>query len=339
MISRIRRINAFIELGKYLTDSKNHASLEELAVAANRKNNWFTVANVTAALGAIGNSFLDANQLNAWVQKYPEAGTSKKVGAVLAGNIPAVGFHDVLSILISGHTLLAKTSSDDAVLLPRLLELLTKFEPGFADHIRFVERLNDADAFIATGSDNTARYFHYYFGEKPHVIRKNRTSVAVLSGDEYPNQLQALATDMLQYYGLGCRNVSKLYVPEDYEFSNLYQNMEGYTERCTMHHKYFNNYEYNRSVLLINRTPHLDNGFLMFTEQEALVSPISVIYYETYRDRAEVKDILTVRQDKIQCVVSCLPEIADAVPFGSTQKPSLYDYADGVDTMTCLSQL
>ena len=256
----------------------------------------------------------------------------------MAGNIPAVGFQDALSVLVSGHILLAKPSSDDYVLIYAILNKLIDLEPAFEDYIRFVERLNDADAFIATGSDNTARYFHYYFAKKPHIIRKNRTSVAVLTGEETNEELRALGRDALQYFGLGCRNVSKLYVPEKYDFTRFYEAIQDMDKIYLHHHKYFNNYDYNKSILLVNRVPHFDNGFLLLTESEVLVSAISVLHYETYRSLEEVKEKLAIASEKIQCVVgnsnSGLPEM---VYFGETQKPGLLDYADSVDTMAFLA--
>ena len=257
----------------------------------------------------------------------------------MAGNIPAVGFHDALSVLISGHTLMAKLSSDDAVLIPELLDLLIEIEPAFKEYIEFAERLNQADAYIGTGSDNTARYFHYYFAKKPHIIRKNRNSVAVLTGNESEKDLFALGKDMLQYFGLGCRNVSHLFVPEGYDFTKFYESIQPSDSTYLNHYKYFNNYEYNKSVLLINRTLHYDNGYLMMTENEALVSPISVIYYQTYKQIDAVKEQLASQVEKVQCIVGQDIAIENLIPFGKSQQPELSDYADAVDTMKFLEAL
>lgn len=337
MISRNKRINAFINLGKFLADPENAEYSQELSVAAHRKNNWFTPENTLESLTAIAEKFLSEENLTAWANQYPESGSPLKIGVIMAGNIPAVGFHDVLSVLISGHILLAKPSSDDPVLIPRLLEKLIEIEPEFASNIFFVERLNDSDAYIATGSDNTARYFHYYFSKKPNIIRKNRTSLAIISGNETDEELFALGKDMLQYFGLGCRNVSKLFIPKGYDFTKFFEAIQSLDHLYLNHHKYFNNYEYNKSILLVNRTLHYDNGFLMLTKSTSPVSPISVVHYETYENIETVKAYLTENAGKIQCVVSKDTAITDAVPFGKTQQPGLSDYADNVDTMAFLS--
>lgn len=337
MIPRNTRINALAELGKYLTVPQNEALIGDLAINANRRNNWFTVPNVLNSLSAISNEYLDTDKLTEWVSTYEEPVAQKSIGVIMAGNIPAVGFHDALAVLASGHKLLAKLSSDDPVLIPALLEKLIDIEPAFRDHIVFAERLNAADAFIATGSDNTARYFHYYFSQKPNIIRKNRTSVAVLTSNETDDQLLALGADILTYFGLGCRNVSKLFIPSGYDFTKFYEAIQPLDQTFLNHHKYFNNYEYNKSVLLINRTHHYDNGFLMMTENPAFVSPISTVYYEIYDDMDQVKQQLAAHSDKIQCIISGDDRINGAIPFGEAQKPGLYDYADSVDTMAFLA--
>jgi hypothetical protein len=328
MISRIQRINAFITLGNFLKDPQNEAYLQELAIAANRKNNWFTPVNTLGSLHAIATSFLTEENLTSWLDQYPEIKVSQKVGVIMAGNIPAVGFHDVLCVLISGHILLAKPSTDDPVLIPALLQKLIEIEPAFSDYIFFVDRLNDSDAYIATGSDNTARYFHYYFSKKPNM-----------SGSESEEQLHALGKDILQYFGLGCRNVSKLFVPEGYDFTKFFESIQSFDHLYLNHHKYFNNYEYNKSILLVNRTVHYDNGFLMLTESSAPVSPISVVHYETYDNSETLKEYLTANSEKIQCVVGDEKQFPGSIAFGHTQEPTLNDYADSVDTMAFLTSL
>ncbi len=266
MITRKKRINAFVQLGTYLSDPTNSIEIEEIVAAARSKNSWFTPDHVHLALGAISRYYLNPEALQRFADTYHEPAVSKKIGVVMAGNVPAVGFHDALCVLLSGHHLLAKLSKDDLPLMHYLLSTLQKLEPGFTDYITFVERINAAHAYIATGSDNSARYFTYYFAAKPHIIRKNRTSVAVLTGQETEQELALLGDDILLYFGLGCRNVSKMFVPLGYDFSMLYQRIEEKRNRYENHHKYFNNYEYNRSILLVNQTEHFDNGFLMFTK-------------------------------------------------------------------------
>jgi len=340
MISRNNRINAFITLGKFLTDDHNTQEIEDWVITANRKNNWFTPSNSASSLHAIANEFLNETKLTEWASGYSEPASMKKVGVVMAGNIPAVGFHDALCVLMSGHTLLAKPASDDQILIHALMNKLIEIEPGFKEHIKFVERLNEADAYIATGSDNTARYFHYYFSNKPHIIRKNRTSVAVITGDETSEDLAAMGTDIFQYFGLGCRNVSKLFVPQGYDFTKFYESVESFKSVCLNHHKYFNNYEYNKSILLVNGVHHFDNGFLMLVESSALVSPISVLHYENYESLNVISEFLETSQEKIQCIVgNADSNIKDIIPFGQAQQPGLYDYADSVDTMEFLSGL
>ncbi|WP_439556571.1 acyl-CoA reductase [Dyadobacter sp.] len=338
MLARIRREEAFIQLGKFITDAENEEVIQDWVESANSRNNWFTPENVRKSLHAIATEFLDPEKLREWSAQYPEPNKYRKVGVVMAGNIPAVGFQDALCVLISGHTLLVKPSSDDPVLISALLHHLIQKEPEFTSQIRFVERLNEADAYIATGSDNTARYFHYYFASKPNVIRRNRTSAAVLTGNETQEELQLLGRDVLQYFGLGCRNVSKLFVPAGYDFTKFYEAIENRAHLYLQNHKYFNNYEYNKSIFLINRVPHLDNGFLMITENSALVSPISVLHFETYTDLDTVQSALNESAEKIQCVVGNAG-IPGNVPFGKSQEPGLSDYADAVDTMAFLSTL
>ncbi|TLV04054.1 acyl-CoA reductase [Dyadobacter luticola] len=339
-MSRAQRVQAFIQLGDFINNAENEEIIYEWAALANSRNNWFTTVNVLKSLRAIASQFLNAKNLEAWVGSYPEIHNAKKVGVVMAGNIPAVGFHDAMSVLISGHNLLAKPSSEDTVPISALLNELTEIEPGFKTAIQFADRLNEADAYIATGSDNTARYFHYYFGKKPNIIRKNRTSVAVLTGDETHAELEALGRDVLQYFGLGCRNVSKLFVPAGYDFTKFYDLLQYVENDYLHHHKYFNNYEYNRSVFLVNREPHLDNGFLMIRENEALVSPISVLHTGTYQHIDELKTELSGLREKIQCIVA-RPDTGfeNSVDFGGSQTPGLFDYADNVDTMQFLAEL
>jgi hypothetical protein len=318
------RIDAFAELGSIL-HSIEPGEKNALYLNARNHNAWFTPSQCDLALKGIL-KFLVKDELTRWATGYEMSANVKKVGVVMAGNIPLVGFHDLLSVLISGHHLAAKLSSQDTVLMRYVVEQLLKAEPRFREYIGFVERLNDVDAVIATGSDNSARYFEYYFRSKPHIIRKNRSSIAVLNGNETDEQLMALGKDVFSYFGLGCRNVSKLIVPEQYNFSRMLDLWEAYHD-VSNHHKYVNNYDYNKSILLVNRVPFLDNGFLLLTESTALVSPISVLYYDTSAD---------LGSDKIQCIVG---SESDYVPFGKTQEPELTDYADNVDTLKFLTAL
>lgn len=322
------RIDAFAQLGKRL-HSIEPSEKSDLFLRAANNNAWFTAAQCDLAFKGIL-KFLVKDKLERWVMAYnlsqSEQLEPRRVGLVMAGNIPMVGFHDLLSVLISGHKVTAKLSSQDTVLMRYVCDKLIEIEPRFADCITFTERMNDAQAIIATGSDNTARYFEYYFRNIPHIIRKNRSSLAIIRGNETDEQLMALGRDVFSYFGLGCRSVSKLIVPEGYDFIRLLGLWETFNDVAN-HHKYANNYDYNKSILLVNRVHFLDNGFLLLTQSKTLVSPISVLYY----------DYKLELSDKIQCIASADGWYEGSVPFGKTQEPELTDYADGVDTLAFLS--
>ncbi len=304
-------------------------------------NAWFTPANVQLAVTSIG-KMLDREDVLSWLERYPlpNNNAAKKVGLILAGNIPLVGIHDVLCVLISGNHALIKASSQDNRLIKAVLNRLVAIEPAFAQQFTFVERLEGFDAVIATGSNNSSRYFEYYFGKVPHIIRKNRNSIAVLNGHETNEQLFALGVDIFSYFGLGCRNVSKLFIPRDYRLATFFEAIEPY-HNIIDHHKYNNNYDYNKSIYLVNRNEHLDNGFLLLKEDPGLISPLAVLFYEYYDDMDELSAKLNEQASNIQCIVSETPlnENSQAVAFGKSQSPALWDYADGVDTMDFLTKL
>jgi hypothetical protein len=267
-------------------------------------------------------------------------GGSKKVGLILAGNIPLVGFHDVLCVLASGNHALIKSSTQDARLIKQVLKRLIAIEPAFENKFTFVEKLDNFDAVIATGSNNTSRYFEYYFGKVPNIIRKNRNSVAVLNGDETAEQLHKLGHDIFDYFGLGCRNVSKVLVPNGYDFTPFFEAIEPY-HNIIHHHKYHNNYDYNKSIYLVNRDHHLDNGFLILKEDKSFTSPLAVLFFEYYEDIVSVQTTLAQENKNIQCIVSdvALDVNNQVVTFGQSQHPALWDYADGIDTMDFLTKL
>jgi hypothetical protein len=254
----------------------------------------------------------------------------------MAGNIPLVGFHDFLAVLISGHSILVKLSSKDSVLISWLADQLIQIDQRFSSRIHFAERLKNFDGIIATGSDNSSRYFTYYFGKYPNVIRKNRTSCAVLTGKETDSDLLTLGKDVFTYFGLGCRNVSKVYMPKSFEPTRLLQAWEPWKD-IIHHHKYCNNYDYQKSILLVNRIPFFDSNFVLIQENERLVSPISVVYYEFYEDEGSLALKLAESKNKIQCVVGHATPAS--VPFGKAQSPSLGDYADQIDTLKFLEGL
>ncbi len=330
------RINAFVKLGNFIS-LLTKKKIDELHLQAVEHNNWFTRETIVSALKGL-EIFLNKAALNKWVGHYEWATLNpKKIGVIMAGNIPMVGFHDLLSVLISGHHLHAKLSSQDPFLLKYLSDELINIEPRFKGSIHFIERMNDVEALIATGSDNSARYFEYYFSKIPHIIRKNRSSCAVLIGDESAETIKALGNDIFQYYGLGCRNISKIYVPTRYDFIPFLDALQTYSDVLN-HHKYSNNYDYNKSIYLVNKVPHLDTGFLLLHESNELVSPISVLYYEYYKDNNDLQQKLSQQSKKLQCIVS-EGVIKEAIKIGYAQNPSLWDYADGVDTLAFLQSL
>lgn len=321
------RISAFNKLGKEL-DKLPEDSFQSLAYRAKNENPWFTVDSVRMAVRGIS-SWLDATKLLSWTSRYNLDTTSRTIAIVMAGNIPLVGFHDFLCVLMAGHKVMIKISSKDTVLIKYVVETLIQIEPRFADRITITaDQLKGFDAIIATGSDNTSRYFEYYFAKYPHIIRRNRTSVAVITGEESPEELAALGTDVFSYFGLGCRNVGKVFLPKGYEPQRLLEAWSTHRD-IIHHHKYCNNYDYQKSVMLVAQLPFLDSGFVMLRPDEKLFSPLSVVYYEFYEDDESLAQKLVTSEDKIQCIVSKKGE----VKFGQSQFPSLYDYADRIDTM------
>ena len=331
-----KRLSAFVQLGDFIRslDSEN---LTSLAKEAANENPWFTEANVRLALSGIQQNLTKEN-LNQWTSQYDFSHVSPKaVGLVLAGNIPLVGFHDLLAVLISGHRAIVKLSSKDSKLITFLLEKLFIIEPDLRASVTIQQQaLAGFDAVIATGSDNTARHFEYYFRNVPNIVRRNRTSCAILTGKESQVELQRLGEDIFSYFGLGCRNVSKLFVPDSYDVTNLFQAWNDF-EPIIHHHKYVNNYDYQKSILLVNKETFLDNGFVLLQESERLVSPIAVLYHQRYTSLEEITNQLKVVEEKIQCVVGHAPPAT--IPFGQAQHPALWDYADGVDTMAFLTSL
>jgi hypothetical protein len=331
-------INALSKLAEYLNQPDEQ--LNNIISAEKNYNAWFTTGNINRAIKSIV-SQLTVDSLEEWLSKYKIPTSSpKKVGLILAGNIPLVGFHDVLCVLVSGHFAMIKASSQDSHLIRHILQELIIIEPAFADQFTFTERLEGFEAVIATGSNNTSRYFDYYFGKVPNIIRKNRNSVAVLTGGESESELFALGHDVFDYFGLGCRNVSKVLVPRDYDFTFFFESIQPW-HPIIDHSKYNNNYDYNKSIYLVNRDKHLDNGFLLVKEDERWVSPLAVLYYQYYNSLADVETLLNSEAEKIQCVVTgadinVQPQL---VGYGMSQQPGLADYADGVDTMQFLSNL
>jgi hypothetical protein len=347
------RKTAFVALGKFLSQfsAKNSNQKEgvfhndsffdhfiSLIELSQSHNGWYTPEQVYFAIQSWANA-LTENNIEKWTSTYNfETVNPKKIGLILAGNIPLVGFHDFLSVLMSGHHAVVKTSSNDQHLLPFLAQYLIKITPEFGRFITFVDgKLEHFDAVIATGSNNTARYFEYYFKDKPSIIRKNRNSVAVLDGSESKEQMIALGEDIFRYFGLGCRNVSKIFIPRNYNFDLFFNGMFPYHE-VIKYEKYANNYDYNKAVFLMSNFKLLDNEFLIIKEDESYASPISSVFYEFYDDIDQIKARLQNDADQIQCIVSD-DLIENSVPFGQTQTPNLWDYADNIDTLTFLLTL
>jgi len=341
------RLNTFIQLGKFLTNYSSdnntgwNSKLTELIENDNIYNPWFTKDNILQSIKAIGES-LGEEKIIQWIKKYPnlqQKNKAKRIGVVTAGNIPLVGFHDFLCVLTSGNIFVGKLSSKDNRLLKFITDFITQENKKFEDFIFFTEdKLDKFDAIIATGSNNTARYFEYYFGKYPHIIRKNRNSIAVLNGNESNTDIENLGIDIFSYFGLGCRNVSKIFVPEDYCFDHFFEHIEKYNS-IYQHNKYANNYDYNKSIYLMNRIQHLDNGFLILKEDTGISSPIGVVFFEYYKNIKQVKQYILINQEQIQCVVSNERLTEGVIPFGKAQQPELWDYADNIDAMDFLTRL
>ncbi|WP_418262729.1 acyl-CoA reductase [Flavobacterium faecale] len=342
--------NAFIELGKFLSQFSEAQNSRQEGVLGNdvffdfmtdliqlsqSHNGWYTPEQVYFALQSWSNALTKEN-LDTWLNPYDFSQVKpKNIALILAGNIPLVGFHDFLSVLVCGHHALVKLSSNDQHLLPFLAKYLIHVEPEFASKITFIEgKIENFDAVIATGSNNTARYFEYYFKDKPSIIRKSRNSVAVLNGKETKEQLVALGEDIFRYFGLGCRNVSKLFVPKDYVFDPFFEAMFEYQD-VIHYEKYANNYDYNKAVFLMSNFKLLDNGFLTIKEDISHASPISSVFYEYYDNLEDLDKRLQSEEDNLQCIVSD-NLIKNSIPFGQTQLPKLWDYADKTDTISFL---
>lgn len=311
------------------------AEWDDLLHRVYAQNAWYTRQQVLHAFGQWA-GLLREPVLASWLKAYPETGTGNlTVALVLAGNIPMVGFHDFLSVLITGNRVLVKCPSNDRLLIPYLASQLINREPSLSDRIRFTEgTLAGFDAVIATGSNNTSRYFEHYFSSRPHIIRKNRNTVAILTGQESEAELQGLAEDVFRYFGMGCRSVSKLYVPAGYDFGPLFESFYPFRQLID-HQKYANNYDYNKAVYLMSGSDMLDNGFLLLKQDTGLGSPIGTLFYESYDSLDTLLQRLELDADALQCVVGP-GRIPGTIPFGSSQQPGLADYADGVDTVDFL---
>ena len=348
-----KRINAFVQLGLFLKQFEKNKKEEslgvinalffdefvELILRQKAYNGWFTKESVLNSIAEVSNS-LSKKNLDEWVDKYTIQNDSKiTVGVIMAGNIPLVGFHDFLCVMITGNKIHAKLSSGDSTLIVKIAEVLIEIESSFSDKIYFSEKLENFDAVIATGSNNTARYFDQYFGKYPHIIRKNRNSVAIINNNDGIDELANLGKDIFQYFGLGCRNVSKLYFPRGYRIDTFFESILDDYQGVTNNNKYANNYDYNKAVYLLGNNKLLDNGFLLLKEEASLASPVGVLNYEFYDSIKELEKHLEERKEEIQCIVSSSHTPLNTLEFGQAQSPTLNDYADGVDTVKFLLEL
>ncbi|MDT8402002.1 MAG: acyl-CoA reductase [Bacteroidales bacterium] len=338
-----QRIEAFTRLGKIMKDAASSDPYSPEAVRLrgimddqHKKNKWFTPGNVILSVKAIAD-MLREDKLQEWLAKYnipDEPGPGKTVAVIMAGNIPLVGFHDFLCVLISGNSLLAHTSSKDSELISEVSEILIRINSNFREKIALSSKISPPyDAVIATGSNNTSRYFEYYFGQKPHIFRKNRNSVAIIGRQTEEKEVRNLAFDIFSYFGLGCRNVSKIYLEEGIDPEEIIRHLSGW-EHIKQHEPYANNYIYNRSLLNLNKEAFLDNGFMLFKKDHSMASPVAVTYYDFFSERGKLMNELDRQAGMIQCIVS-----DNDLPFGHSQYPGPGEYADNVDTLAFLTSL
>ena len=330
-------ILAFKQLGEFM-HNPDDAFREVMATAAHH-NAWFTKKEVGSSLQSLAH-MLNEDELREWFKDIEITEKPKRIGLILAGNIPLVGFHDIICVLASGNTALIKLSSSDDKLLPALLKQLCVFAPQLADQLIYAERLKGFEAVIATGSNNTSRYFEYYFGKVPNIIRKSRNSLAILTGNESEEDIKQLGHDILDYFGMGCRSISKIFIPEGYDIKKFFKPIESFSGIID-HFKYNNNYDYNKSIFLINQDIHYDNGFLLLKKDETLSSPLAVLYYETYTNLDQVASKILAEDAQIQCVVGkvAIKINQPLIAFGQSQHPKLWDYADKVNTIDFLNAL
>ncbi|MCZ4409772.1 acyl-CoA reductase [Cryomorphaceae bacterium 1068] len=326
---------AFLESSDQVLNDEAIERFNGLAIHAQNLNPWFTEESIQKSLEGFA-FMLRPEAVKLWLTKYELTPKDKKrIGLVLAGNLPMVGFHDILAVLVSGNHPVVKLSSQDRLLLPTIFELFNKTSSNGPFDITWLEdrKLDDIDAIIATGSNNSSRYFEYYFGKYPNIIRKNRNSVAVISGTETDEELKLLGEDIFSYFGLGCRNVAKLYVKDNFDLDRFFGSIIDYNP-IVNHNKYANNYDYYKALWLMNQEDLLDNGFLLLRKSESISSPVGTLFYERYSKEDNLLDKLSAQSEEIQCIVS-----KNDVPFGKSQKPELWDYADGVDTLEFLESI
>lgn len=333
-----KTINALSKIGEIFGNEHN-TELKHVCENAYIKNPWFTPQNVSLAIGYWSQK-LQNDALYEWAtrENIVQPATPKTIGVITAGNIPLVGLHDIVCVIVTGNIALVKLSSDDEELVKFFAAKWAEIVPEWANRIQFTERIDAVDAIIATGSNNTARYFDYYFAKYPHIIRKNRNSIAVLTGSESPETLASIGRDVISYFGKGCRNVTQVWAPQGYEWPKMLDNFMQYGDIIN-HHKYANNYTYHKAILLMNLDKHLDTGFLILKEDTKIYAPISMLNYAHYNSLQEMQLFITENKENIQCVISEATEIEGAILPGQSQNPELWDYADGVNTVGFLMAL
>ncbi len=335
-----KTISDFTLLGNTLLQSLETDELAEIASLAMSRNPWFTLENIKLAVRSIATKWLNEASMIEWLSKYEIRGNrdAKVIGLVCAGNIPLVCWHDVMCILVSGHTAQIKLSSKDEVLPNFLISKLREINNDYESKISVVDKLENFDAVIATGSNNTSRYFEYYFSRYPHVIRKSRTSIAIIQDADNDQDYRNLGSDIFSYFGMGCRNVSKIFIPENFDLKKVLDQFEGFAE-VGYFNKYHNNYMFQKSIYLLNKVDHLDNGFMLFRKDDKMGSPTGVLFYEEYTSLEALKIKTMEEADAIQCIAGNPIRDINTVPFGHTQSPELWNYADGVDTLQFLLSL
>lgn len=332
------RIQLLGATGIALSSDLTSGRLDDVMERAEIQNPWFVKSFVQKALNHIIDAYLNADRLTEWLSKegVQEIEASKLIGLIPAGNIPLVGIHDLISVFASGHRAMLKPSSKDQILMDLILSTMKDIEPEIGTLIQKVDRMSGFDAVIATGSNNTYRYFEYYFGKYPNVLRKNRTSVAVLSGGESEQELRKLGDDVYNYFGLGCRSVSKIYVPKGFEMPSLLDSWKPF-EWIGNHNKFHNNYMYRKSVQLVNAVSHYDTGYSLVTANDSIFSPIGVLHYQEYESQAQIEEDFISKSSDIQVVVSNF--MKNSIQLGSSQYPAIDDYADGANTIAFLKSL
>jgi hypothetical protein len=341
MIDTTQIIDALSSLGKtiagFLDGTNSNPAIEKAIHYSCLDNSWFTKENIRTSLDALASKMLCAEKLNDWISRYElDAHSPQRTGLIMAGNIPLVNFHDLLSILLSGNTAVIKPSSKDRYMIKTLCGILSDKFPELSERIVFTDdKPANINAVIATGSNNSARYFRAEYSNIPLLSRKNRYSLAVLDGNETHSDLEALSDDIFSYFGLGCRNVSNILIPENYEWEIFFNSTKKYSHILN-HQGYKDCFRYQRALSELSDEKYLTNGFVIIRENNPTFSSIATINCATYRNIEQVKTFLSEQNDKIQCTVSSAAYIRNTVPFGHSQKPELTDYADGVDTMRFL---